>query len=130
METFPFDYHIPSTEYPDEGSRLQLGDSYTFSVGASAPPQRIITLEFKDSAMRNFWDSANNKPDIVTNANRNFFALELFYQRHKLHNKFTYVHPQYGAMTVTFNKPLKTPKMVDGRPGEMQGFSVELLEHP
>lgn len=127
MEEFDFDYHFPTTEYPDSGDRLQLGNSYVYIAAPTAPDQRVLRLSFP--GMRNYWDSVLAAPDITTDPKNNFYRLEKFFQRHRLWKKFTYTHPQYGVLTVTFNKPLKTPKAKAGLPGYLEGFEIELLEH-
>ena len=129
MEDFDFHYHMPTTRYPESGSRMQLGNSYVFTSDAVAPDQRIITLHF--DAMFNYWDSAIGAPDVTKNPTINFYRLELFYQRHRLSKSFNYTHPQYGLLVCKFNKPLETPKpSTDGVRGKLQGFSVELMEIP
>lgn len=137
MELFDFPYHTPTTQYPESGDRLQLGGGYMFTAAPTAPDQRIITLNFEAGAMRNYWNPGSvgppevpAGPDITTNATRNFYALEKFYQDHRMHLSFEYEHPQYGLLVVKFNKPLATPKAIPGRFGEVEGFTVELIEQP
>lgn len=128
MEEFDFDYHVPTTEYPESGDRLVLGGSYMYTAAPIAPDQRIITLHFTE--MRNYCHPITGVPDSTVNPAINFYRLELFYQEHRLFRSFNYRHPQYGMLVVKFNKPLKTPKMVEGQPGVLQGFTVELIEQP
>ncbi len=128
MEEFDFDYHIPTTEYPESGDRLQFGGSYTFSSAPTSPDQRIITLHFQE--MRNYVDKTTGVVDVLTNPKSNFYRLELFYQRHRLWKSFNYRHPQYGMLVVRFSKPLKTPKKQEGFNGILEGFTVELMEQP
>ena len=47
MDTFNFPYHKTSVEYPESGFRLNLGNSYTYNAGPSAPDQRIFRLYFE-----------------------------------------------------------------------------------
>lgn len=46
METFSFPYHKFSTEYPETGFRMQLGNSYQYSAAPVAPDQRVLRLYF------------------------------------------------------------------------------------
>lgn len=130
METFTFHYHSPTTAYPESGDRMQFGGGYVFTAAPTAPDQRVITLAFASGTMRNYWDSVLEAPDILTDPERNFYALELFYQAHKMWKSFLYLHPQYGELTVRFNKPLTTPKVLPNKPGVLDGFSLEFLEQP
>lgn len=128
MAEFDFDYHDPTTEYPETGTRLSLGGSYSFASSPTSPPQRLVTLRFQE--MRNYWDRGANSPDVVTNPKINFYRLEAFYKEHELWKTFDYRHPQYGLMKCRFNKPLKTPGKVQGMAGVVEGFTVELIEQP
>lgn len=128
MEEFDFDFHMPTTAYPESGERMQLGNSYMYTAAPVAPDQRVITLYF--SYMRNYWHAALNAPDVLVDPRNNFYRLEQFYQRHRMWKRFLYTHPQYGPLTVTFNTPLKTPKVKEGGLGIVEAFSLELLEHP
>lgn len=47
MDTFNFPYHKTSVEYPESGFRMNLGNSYTYNAGPSAPDQRIFRLYFE-----------------------------------------------------------------------------------
>ena len=64
------------------------------------------------------------KPEV------NAYALDLFYQRHRLHKTFTYPHPVYGDVLVKFSKPLEIPEGRPGGGGWLAPFSVELMEQP
>ena len=128
METFDFDYHTPTTEYPESGTRVQLGRSYVYTSNSPAPDQRTITLSFE--GMFNYWNIVANAPDVTRNPKLNFYRFEAFYNRHKRGTPFLYEHPQYGVLTVTFKDPLKTPKVIAGGNGMLESFSVTLLEHP
>lgn len=128
MEDFDFDYHSVSINYPESGSRLQLGGSYTFTAAPTSPDQRVLVLSFP--AMRSYWNKNTNQPDLTTEPKINVWRLEQFYLRHRLYKRFTYSHPQHGSMVVTFNKPFSTPKKEPGIAGFFQSFELELLEHP
>ena len=80
--------------------------------------------------MFNFCDPYTGAPDVARLPKLNFYRLEQFYLAHKLWRSFNYNHPQYGMLVVKFNKPLETPKYVEGQPGALESFSVELLEIP
>lgn len=128
MEEFDFDFHKWNTDYPESGVRLQLGNSYTFTSEPVAPDQRIITLSF--ATMRYYVDPITGVPDVTTNPKINFYRLEQFYQRHRLWKSFNYRHAMYGMLVCKFNKPLKTPKGIEGEPGKTEGFTLELMEMP
>lgn len=127
METFDFPYHLFSTKYPESGNRMQLGNSYVFASEPSAPDQRTITLEF--SAMK-YYTGAGGVISATINPQVNMWALELFYQRHKLWKNFIYKHPVYGDMKVKFNKPIDIPAGIPGGLGATKSFSIELIEMP
>ena len=126
METFDFPYHLFSTDYPESGARMQLGNSYVFTTEPTAPDQRTFTLDF--AAMKFFFLNGVLSP--IPEAKINILALDLFYQRHKLWKSFIYEHQVYGNLTVKFNKPLKIPKGIPGGDGVVASFSVELIEMP
>lgn len=126
LELFDFDYHTPTTKYPDTGGRMKLGNSYTYTVAPTAPDQRIITLHF--TQMVYFCDPETGDPDLTTSPAINFNRLEAFYQRHRLHADFNYEHPVYGMLVVKFSKPLETPTTRRG--GYTEPFTIELEEQP
>lgn len=128
MEEFDFDYHMCTIAYPESGSRLQLGNSWMFTAAPTAPDQRTLTLSF--SGMRVFWNRTLNVPDVTKEPKLNIWRLEQFYLRHRMWKRFEYHHAQHGLMLVTFNKPLSTPKKSEGAMGFVEGFEIELLEHP
>lgn len=124
MEEFLFDYHTPTTSYPDNGLRGTLGNSYTFTVKPVAPPQRTLTLNFEQMTI---FGNADGSPDYTTQVAINFNALEKFYQEHQLWRTFLYRHPIYGMLRVRFDEPLTTPK---SKNGYTEAFSVKLQEQP
>lgn len=46
MKRFNFPYHTQSTEYPESGTRVQLGNSYVFTAPPSGPDMRRFRLSF------------------------------------------------------------------------------------
>lgn len=46
MKQFNFPYHTQSTEYPESGTRVQLGNSYVFTAPPSGPDMRRFRLSF------------------------------------------------------------------------------------
>lgn len=46
METFNFPYHTYRTEYPESGSRIQMGGGYIFASPPNGPDLRRFTLNF------------------------------------------------------------------------------------
>jgi len=46
METFDFPFHTQQTEYPESGTRIQLGAGYMFSSPPNGPDLRRFSLKF------------------------------------------------------------------------------------
>lgn len=65
MEEFDFDYHQCTIQYPESGSRLQLGNSWMFTAAPTAPDQRTLTLSFP--GMRVYWDRIAGVPSVLVN---------------------------------------------------------------
>lgn len=127
MDTFDFDYHSVSTKYPETGTRMKLGGSYTYSSTPTEPPARTITLHFAENAMRIHMTS-RGVPDLEKDRAINFNRLDAFYRKHELHMAFVYPHEIYGDLVVKFSKPLEMPQLTKG--GWVPSFSVELEEQP
>lgn len=127
MDTFNFPYHTFTTEYPESGVRMQLGNSYVFTAPPESPDQRKFNLTFP--AMQ-YYVPTPGTVDITTNPTRNAGTLEKFYTDHKLYATFIYPHPVYGDVNVKFNKPLKIPQPVAGGSGVLNPFDVEFIEMP
>lgn len=127
MAVFDFPYHTFSTERPSDNSfRLKLGGSYQFSAPPSAPDQRIFKLKF--AALKYFL--INGNIDRASIPEINLGRLEEFYDLHKLHATFTYPHPVYGEVSVSFNKPLIIPEGTKGGNGIVENIEVEFIERP
>ncbi|MGO4302261.1 hypothetical protein [Cupriavidus sp. RAF12] len=126
-ETFQFPNHTQSTAYPESGNRMQLGNSYVFAAPSPAPDQRTFTLNFESMA---YFLDGDGKVSELIDPEKNLYALELFYQRHRLHKTFIYPHPVHGELAVKFNKPLQVPQGRKGGGGWVESFSVELVEQP
>lgn len=126
MAVFDFPYHTVETEYPDSGTQVQMGKSYTFTAPPSAPDQRKFTLNFE--AMAYFLTGgtidAFKEPEI------NLARLENFYNLHKMHATFSYVHPVYGIVPCRFAKPLKIPKGTKGGNGVVENIELQFVEVP
>lgn len=127
MATFDFPYHQVETEYPETGTRVKLGGSYTFTAAPDAPGQRIFTLKFETMCYR---VTAGGVIDATTQPQLNAAALEAFYKAHELWKTFDYVHPIYGTLKCKFNKPLKIPKGKVRGNGWLEAFDLELIEQP
>ena len=125
MEYFPAKYFTFATKYPESGSRMQFARSYTYTVEADAPDQRVFILTLP--GMQYFTDG-NGVIDPFTTAERNMAILEQFYSRHRLAKSFYFDHPVYGVLTCKFNRPLEIPEgVVDGN-GVLEPFTLELIE--
>lgn len=125
MEIFNFPYHTVETEYPESGTRAQLGGSYVFTTPSTDPEQRKFTLNFK--VLKYFVDDSGTIDDTL-GFEYNLQRLDNFYQLHRLNTSFIYPHPVYGDVTVKFNKPLKIPKGLAGGNGIVEDITIELLE--
>ena len=125
LATFNYPYHTVQTENPESGTRVQLGGSYVFTAPATDPDQRKLILNFP--TMKYFTDEDGDVDDSV-NVTYNMLHLINFYQEHKLHKSFHYVHPVHGQLEVKFNKPLSEPEVIPGGCGAVKSFSVELIE--
>lgn len=127
MATFPAKYFTYSTEYPESGQRITLGESYQFDVMPEAPDQRIFKLKLK--AMCYFVDQ-NDVISLVFEPARNMAVLEAFYNTHKRAKAFDFPHPVYGTVRCKFNRPLQIPEGVAGGNGHLEDLDVELIEIP
>lgn len=125
MQTFNFPYHVQNTEYPESGTRVQLGNGYIFTSPPNGPDLRRFTLKFE--TMKYYTDSSG-VVDATQHPEINMLALENFYKFHKLHRSFIYPHPVYGNTEVKFYSPLKIPEGIVGGNGALKDFSVELIE--
>lgn len=127
MATFPCEYFLFSTKYPESGTRIQLGNSYTFTAPPPAPDQRIFRLTL--GGMQYFVNE-NGTINTTTSASRNMAVLEAFYNEHKLYLPFDFIHPVSGLVVCKFNRPLEIPQGMPGGNGVLESFELELLEIP
>jgi hypothetical protein len=127
MAVFPATYFTYSVQYPESGTRIQLGGSYQFDALPDAPDQRIFMLNVQGMA---YFTDAGGVIDTVINPDRNMAGLEAFYNTHKRATAFTFNHPIYGAVSCKFLNPLKIPEGIAGGGGNIATFSVELIEQP
>jgi hypothetical protein len=133
MERFNFPYHSFSTDYPVNGAKVQLGNSYEYASQPSAPPQRVFRLYFP--SMIYYMTAAVDAnsyptPNVTLNPTLNMGKMEAFYNAHELWKTFEYVHPVYGLKLVRFKEPLKIPAGNPGGDGTVQPFTIELIEQP
>lgn len=118
LETIPIQFFTYSTEYPESGQRIQLGNSYEFTVEPDGPDQRTFKLRC---------------PGMIYDENatgRDMYALEAFYQRHRQALPFKFEHPIYGTVTCKFKNPLKVPEGFARGGGVLQEVEIELIEQP
>lgn len=125
MQTFNFPYHTQSTEYPESGTRVQLGSGYIFTSPPNGPDLRRFNLKFE--AMKYFTNELG-AIDLTQKPEINMAVLENFYKTHKLHKTFIYPHPVYGNVQVKFYSPLKIPEGIVGGNGVLKDFTLELIE--
>jgi hypothetical protein len=127
METFPAQFFSFSTQYPQSGTRIQLGNSYQFDAPPPAPDQRVFALQVQ--GMGYFTDS-NGDIDVAYEPGRNLAVLESFYNRHKRAYSFIFPHPVYGPVVCKFLQPLQIPQGLPGGNGLVQPIELELIEIP
>ena len=127
LQTFPATFFTYSTDYPNSGQRIQLGNSWQFDSPSPAPDQRIFRLKLQGMT---YFLNANGTINSSINPGRNLALLEQFYTQHRLATRFTLNHPVYGARTCKFNQPLKIPNPLPGGSGVFPEFEVELIELP
>lgn len=125
MQTFDFPFHAESTEYPESGSRIQLGGGYIFSAPPNGPDLRRFRLSFP--TMFYYVDSSGDI-DLDERPQLNMAVLEEFYKAHKLYKTFIYPHPKYGDTLVQFHSPLKIPEGIKGGNGALKDITIELVE--
>ncbi|KGM36127.1 hypothetical protein [Inquilinus limosus] len=128
METFNFPRHKFRTQYPESSFRVQFGNSYTFVSKPSAPDQRLFILTFQ--LVKYYVNGAGQADASIVGEATNAAALDGFYARHRLYEKFIYPHPVYGNVVVRFQKPLEIPDGIEGGDGAIENLEVQLLEHP
>lgn len=127
-ETFEPVNFLFETQYPESGTRLQLGNSWTFTAPPDAPDQRIFKLTLQ--GLRFYVEEDGTTIDTDTEPTRNAGRFDAFYQRHRLWKSFTFNHPQFGPLEVKFHKPLNLPKGIKGGNGLLPEFDIELVEQP
>tara|TARA_Y100001933_G_C18722115_1_gene447897 strand:+ start:230 stop:634 length:405 start_codon:yes stop_codon:yes gene_type:complete len=132
LETFDFFYVNWSTVYPNEGTQIQYGNSYTFASKPTSPSQRRFKLDML--GIQYFLDENDEilggdaEIDAPFAYERNAKRLEEFYLAHKQWKSFLFNHPVWGQLEVRFGKPLELPKTVGN--GVLGAFNIELLEQP
>lgn len=127
LKVFPAVYFSYSTDYPETGDRIQLGNSYQFDAPSPAPDQRIFRLTLKGMT---YFLNPNGTINRTTTPGRNLAGLEDFYIEHKRAKEFQLNHPVYGAVTCKFNLPLRIPDPIPEGNGVFPDFQVELIEIP
>lgn len=127
METFIWNLHTQSTEYP-EGFTAKLGNSYEFAAEPTSVDQRVFKLYFK--TMRYYTLANGTTIDATQVPVINMAALEAFYKVHRMWKTFLYPHPVYGTVQVKFRKPLMIPQGIEGGGGAVQPFGLEFTEQP
>jgi len=128
MEVFPITHFRVETEYPESSVAVQFGKSWTFTAPPDAPDQRGFTLHF--TGMKYYVDGSGNLDTTTNAAVNNLRVLQLFYESHRLYEKFQFHHPVEGTLICTFAKPLIIPKGLPGGNGMVEDFTMKLLEHP
>lgn len=126
MKQFNFPYHTQSTEYPESGTRVQLGNSYVFTAPPSGPDMRRFRLSFPTMV----YYVTGETIDLTKRPQLNLAVLEKFYNDHKMHKSFLYPHPVYGNVECKFFSPLKIPEGLPGGNGAVKDFTIELIEVP
>lgn len=128
METFPMTMFKFTTEYPQSGTSIQLGNSYAFTAAPTAPDQRTFTLTF--SVLKYFINGDGSINTSLYSNTLNLKVLEDFYARHKLWKSFNFTHPIHGSLVVKFKEPLSIPAGETGGGGAVKEIQVKLIEQP
>lgn len=126
METFIWQYHTFSTEYP-EGPTMKLGNSYVYAAEPRSVDQRKFKLGFQ--TLKYFLNGAGQIDETAWPA-MNMALLDKFYREHRMWKSFIYPHPVYGNLVCRFSAPLSVPEGNMGGGGTVKPFSIELLEQP
>lgn len=127
MAAFEFPYHTVATDYPESGFQINLGNSYSYAVGATSPDQRTFTLKFPTMK---YFVNAQGQVDATIHPDLNMKALEDHYNAHKRHITFTYDHPVYGVVNVRYRDPLRIPEGIKGGGGALKDFQIVFVEVP
>lgn len=127
MQILDFPYHTCSVRYPERGSQVQMGGSYTYSVKPAAPVARELTLNFD---LMKWVRNAQGILSAVPEPEINIMRLDNFYREHEMHTDFIYPHEVYGNMVVKFKAPLEIPPAKRDSFGSVFGVVVSLIEQP
>lgn len=127
METFDFPYHQLEHEYPESSTAVQFGRGYRFVTRPIAPDQVIYKLRFP--ALWWYKDAYGNI-DPYKNPQLNIECLRQFYHRHRLYEKFYYIHPVDGRQVVRFLEPLRIPVAVPDGNGLVRNLELKLILEP
>lgn len=126
MAVFDFPFHVaPAVQYPDDQTKVKLGRGWTHVAKPFGPIERVLKLKMRGMQ---FFLNGSNQLDASVNPQRNAYALEQFYETHRLHGEFTYPWDGRGNLTVRFNKPLQLPEPLGN--GVLPDFEIELIEVP
>lgn len=126
-DTIDIAYNVPMSKYPDNGFRIQMGNSYSFAAAPTSPPQRIFVVRVQGKRAYAQYDGT-----VDTNAAlpENVMTLNAFYLAHQLWKTFIYPHPLFGNLNVKFNKPLELPEVMVGGSGLLPDITLEFVEQP
>ena len=128
LPVFDFPYHVVETRYPQNGTTVQFGKSYTFTAKPDGPPQRNFALEFPTLVWET--DDFTGLVDPTTRPQTNAYALDTFYNLVQLWQPFHYMHPVYGQLVVRFARALVLPKQIVGGSGAIAPVTLEFIEVP
>lgn len=128
METFNFPNHTMTTVFP-RGDSFRFGRGYEFASKPQLPLQRRFKLHFNGVI---WYLNSNGTVNTTTDSPNNAGRLVEFYEAHQTFEPFTYVHPQYGSLTVRFaaDEVFSLPKSREGGSGMTESFEITLVEQP
>lgn len=123
LENFDFPFHRVSTQYPDRGNRVKLGNNWSHTVRPHTPAARTFKLSFP---VLKYFDDGH----VTTGreAQIDLAKLESFYLAHEMHETFLYEHPVHGILPVKFKTPLVIPEGTVAGDGAVENVSIELEE--
>jgi hypothetical protein len=120
-------YSAATIQWPDNGFRVQFGNSYVFAAAPTSPPPRTLSVTVNG---KRAYAKSDGTADDNAALDENVLNLVAFYASVQLWRSFTYVDPLLGSLTVKFNKPLQLPAVMPGGNGVYPPITLELMEQP
>ena len=123
METFSFEFFVPTHEYP-ENNQISFGGGYSFASKPDLPVQR--TFKLKSEGL--FWYRQGSNFSRLNLPTKNILCLNDFYEAHLMWKRFILPHEVFGNLVVRFSSPFSMPSTRPGIPSVKSGFEEYLTE--